>query len=59
MAGAAVLVVAYSGLRRGEMAALTADRVDVARRRILVDRQVVVVHLSAASLLVWSRSAVS
>jgi hypothetical protein len=36
-----VLVVAYSGLRCGEMAALTADRVDVARRRILVDRQVV------------------
>jgi integrase len=36
-----VLVVAYSGLRWGEMAALTADRVDAARRRILVDRQVV------------------
>jgi integrase len=36
-----VLAVAYSGLRWGEMAALTADRVDVARRRILVDRQVV------------------
>lgn len=36
-----VLAVAYSGLRWGEMAALTADRVDVARRRILVDGQVV------------------
>ena len=36
-----VLAVAYSGLRWGEMAALTADRVDMARRRILVDRQVV------------------
>ena len=36
-----ILAVAYSGLRWGEMAALTADRVDVARRRILVDRQVV------------------
>ncbi len=36
-----VLVVAYSGLRWGEMAALTADRVDPSRRRIVVDRQVV------------------
>ncbi len=36
-----VLVVAYSGLRWGEMAALTADRVDLTRRRIVVDRQVV------------------
>jgi integrase len=36
-----VLVVAYSGLRWGEMAALTADRVDAARRRIAVDRQLV------------------
>ena len=39
-----VLAVAYSGPRWGEMAALTADRVDVARRRILVDRQVVEGH---------------
>ncbi|MGH9156459.1 MAG: tyrosine-type recombinase/integrase [Acidimicrobiales bacterium] len=36
-----VLLVAYSGLRWGEHAALTADRVDVARRRIVVDRQVI------------------
>ena len=36
-----VLAVAYSGLRWGEMAALTADRVDPVRRRIVVDRQVV------------------
>jgi integrase len=36
-----VLAVAYSGLRWGEMAALTADRIDPARRRILVDRQVI------------------
>ncbi|MEA2826822.1 MAG: hypothetical protein QOG43_1261, partial [Actinomycetota bacterium] len=35
------LVVAYSGLRWGEMAALTGDRVDPTRRRITVDRQVV------------------
>ena len=35
------LVVAYSGLRWGEMAALTADRVDPTRRRIMVDRQVI------------------
>lgn len=36
-----ILLVAYSGLRWGEHAALTADRVDVVRRRILVDRPVV------------------
>lgn len=36
-----ILTVAYSGLRWGEMAALTADRVDPEHRRILVDRQVV------------------
>lgn len=36
-----VLAVAYSGMRWGEMAALTADRVDPVRRRIVVDRQVV------------------
>jgi hypothetical protein len=36
-----VLAVSYSGLRWGEMAALTADRVDPTRRRILLDRQVV------------------
>ena len=36
-----VLLVAYSGLRWGEHAALTADRIDVDRRRIVVDRQVV------------------
>lgn len=36
-----ILVVAYSGLRWGEHAALTADRIDVARRRIIVDRQVI------------------
>jgi integrase len=35
------LLVAYSGLRWGEMAALTAERVDPARRRITVDRQVI------------------
>lgn len=35
-----ILLVAYSGLRWGEQAALTADRVDAARRRIVVDRQV-------------------
>ncbi len=33
--------MAYSGLRWGEMAALSADRVDTARRRIAVDRQLV------------------
>lgn len=36
-----VLLVAYSGMRWGEMAALTADRVDAAGRRIAIDRQVV------------------
>ena len=36
-----ILLVAYSGLRWGEHAALSADRVDPARRRIVVDRQVV------------------
>ena len=36
-----ILLVAYSGMRWGEMAALTADRVDGTRRRILIDRQVV------------------
>lgn len=36
-----ILLVAYSGLRWGEHAALTADRIDVARRRIVVDRQVI------------------
>jgi integrase len=36
-----VLLVAYSGMRWGEHAALTADRVDLARRRITVDRQVI------------------
>ena len=36
-----VLLVAYLGLRWGEHAALTADRLDLARRRIAVDRQVV------------------
>lgn len=35
-----ILLVAYSGLRWGEQAALTADRVDAARRRMVVDRQV-------------------
>ncbi|MGH9282350.1 MAG: tyrosine-type recombinase/integrase [Acidimicrobiales bacterium] len=36
-----ILLVAYSGLRWGEHAALTVDRLDAARRRIVVDRQVV------------------
>jgi integrase len=36
-----ILLVAYSGLRWGEHAALTADRVDPARRRITVDRQII------------------
>ncbi len=36
-----VLLVAYSGLRWGEHAALTADRVDVGLRRIVVDRQII------------------
>ena len=36
-----ILLVAYSGLRWGEHAALTADRVDPVQRRLVVDRQVV------------------
>src|SRR5205807_4335288 len=36
-----VLLVAYSGLRWGEHAALTAGQLDVERRRITVDRQIV------------------
>jgi integrase len=36
-----ILLVAYSGMRWGEHVALTADRVDIERRRITVDRQVV------------------
>jgi integrase len=36
-----VLLVAYSGMRWGEHAALTAGQVDAERRRITVDRQVV------------------
>ncbi len=36
-----ILLVAYSGLRWGEHAALTADRVDPVGRRIVVDRQVI------------------
>ena len=36
-----ILLVAYSGMRWGEHVALTADRVDAARRRISVDRQVI------------------
>jgi integrase len=36
-----LLLVAYSGLRWGEHAALTADRFDPARRRIAVDRQLI------------------
>jgi integrase len=36
-----VLLVAYSGMRWGEHAALRADRVDTARRRIAVHRQLV------------------
>ena len=35
-----ILLVAYSGLRWGEQAALTADHVDARRRRITVDCQV-------------------
>jgi integrase len=35
-----VLLVAYSGLRWGERAALTADRIEAPLRRITVDRQV-------------------
>ncbi|MHB1446619.1 MAG: tyrosine-type recombinase/integrase [Acidimicrobiales bacterium] len=36
-----VLFVAYSGLRWGEHAALTADRVQSPRRQVVVDRQVI------------------
>jgi len=36
-----ILLVAYSGMRWGEHAALTAGQIDVGRRRITVDRQVV------------------
>jgi len=36
-----ILLVAYSGLRWGEHAALTADRVESVQRRIVVDRQVI------------------
>jgi len=36
-----ILLVAYSGMRWGEHAALSADRVDAERRRIRVDTQVV------------------
>ncbi len=36
-----ILLVAYSGLRWGEHAALTADRVEPVQRRIVVDRQVI------------------
>ncbi|MGH9152551.1 MAG: tyrosine-type recombinase/integrase [Acidimicrobiales bacterium] len=36
-----ILVVAYSGMRWGEHVALTAERVDLPRRRISVDRQVI------------------
>jgi integrase len=36
-----ILLVAYSGVRWGEMVALTSDRIDMDGRRILIDRQVV------------------
>ena len=36
-----VLLVAYTGMRWGEHAALTADRVDLDRRRITIDRQTI------------------
>lgn len=36
-----ILLVAYSGMRWGEHTALTADRVDLDRRRITIDRQVI------------------
>lgn len=36
-----ILLVAYSGLRWGEHAALTADRIEPVQRRIVVDRQVI------------------
>lgn len=35
-----ILLVAYSGLRWGEHAALTAQQIDADRRRIVVDRQI-------------------
>ncbi|MHB1446130.1 MAG: tyrosine-type recombinase/integrase [Acidimicrobiales bacterium] len=35
------LLVAYSGMRWGEHAALTADRLQAPRRRIVIDRQVI------------------
>jgi integrase len=41
VAGAAILLVAYSGLRWGEHAALTASQLTPTARRIAVDRQVV------------------
>jgi integrase len=36
-----VLLVAYTGLRWGEHAALTAGQIDTARRRVTVDRQII------------------
>jgi integrase len=36
-----ILLVAYSGMRWGEHVALRANRVDVARRRITIDRQAI------------------
>ena len=36
-----ILLVAYSGLRWGEHAALTAAQIDAGRRRITVDRQII------------------
>jgi hypothetical protein len=36
-----ILLVAYSGMRWGEHVALRANRVDLARRRISIDRQVI------------------
>ena len=36
-----ILLVAYTGMRWGEHAALTADHVDADRRRITIDRQVI------------------
>lgn len=39
--GLEILLVAYSGMRWGEHAALTADRVDLQRRRITIDRQII------------------
>ena len=37
--GLEILLVAYSGMRWGEHVALTADRVDPTRRRLVIDRQ--------------------